>query len=244
MNQTLKLILDLLFGAAIPIAILNYLTQPLGAPVAYVVAALVPVGWVAVDLLFITRSFNYITSYIGLSAIVSGALAFWFVDGWLFALKDTAGHILGLVVFAGSILIGKPMIRYFFAQVVKPDSPERHAELDDLLSEADVHRALVLATLIIVGLNLVLGAVNLWLNLTTVVAAFGTEAFNQQVAHVNGITRVLFPLPTIIGFSVAIFMTYRAVFRHLPVEEGRSPFESDFWELMARRKAAAGADGG
>ena len=99
MNQTTKLVLDLLFGAAIPIAVLTYLTAPLGAPVAYVVAALVPVAWVAVDLAFITRSFNFITSYVGLSAIVSGILAFWFVDGVRFAIKDSASYFVAFLVF-------------------------------------------------------------------------------------------------------------------------------------------------
>jgi hypothetical protein len=110
MSRNTKLFLDILMGAVIPILILNYLSGPLGAPAAYLVSALIPVGWVFVDLLLITRRFNVITSYIGLSAIVRGALAFWFVDGWLFALKDTAGQIVASLVFVGSVAVGWPII--------------------------------------------------------------------------------------------------------------------------------------
>ena len=60
----------------------------LGAPLAYLTAALIPVGWVALDLLVITRQFNAITAVAGITALGSGVLAFWFVDGVLFALKD------------------------------------------------------------------------------------------------------------------------------------------------------------
>jgi hypothetical protein len=238
MNQGTKLVLDIAMGAVIPILILNFLTRPLGAPVAYVVAALVPVAWVAVDLLFITRSFNYITGFAGLSALVNGALAFWFVDGLLFALKDSAGFIVGAAVTAGSLVIARPLLKYFFIQIVKPDTPARRADLNGLLARPDIARAAALATLLICIQYLIFGIINFWLNATTVTAPFGTEAFNLQVAQVNGITRLVFPIPSIAVFGAAIYLIYRAVFRHLPADPGKSLFESDFWELMSRRDAA------
>ncbi len=42
-------------GAVVPTLVLSYLTDPLGAVPAYMVSALVPVGWVLVDLFFVTR---------------------------------------------------------------------------------------------------------------------------------------------------------------------------------------------
>lgn len=81
-------------GAVVPILVLSYLSDPLGAIPAYLVLALIPVGWVLVDLLFVTQRFNFITGFLGLSAIVRGLLAFWFVDGALYALKDSVGGIL------------------------------------------------------------------------------------------------------------------------------------------------------
>src|SRR4051794_23340795 len=110
MPRSLKIVLDLLMGAVLPILVLNNLTAPLGAPLAYVVAALIPVGWVLIDLLVITRQFNAITAAAGITALGSGALAFWFVDGVLFALKDTVGLLSYAGLLIGSVLIGRPFM--------------------------------------------------------------------------------------------------------------------------------------
>lgn len=225
-----------MMGAVIPILILNYLTEPLGAPPAYVISALVPVAWVFIDLFLITRHFNYITSYIGLSAIIRGALAFWFVDGWLFALKDTAGIIVSMLVFGLSLAIGKPFLQFFLVQALNPDSPERSAALNRLMDETPVQRALRQATLIIVFVNLVMGIANFLLNLFIVVAPFGTLAFNQQVAQVNAITRIALTIPDLLAMMGAFWLIYRAMFSVLPSEEGKSQLESDLWDLIRLRE--------
>jgi hypothetical protein len=241
MKPSIKLPLDILMGAVIPILVLNNLTRPLGAPVAYVLAALVPVAWVAVDLLFITRRFNYITSYIGLSAIINGLLAFWFVDGLLFALKDSVGLLVSALAFGGSLLVGKPLLAAFFGQGLNADTPDRLAALADLLAERGVRRGVAVGTAIVVLTNLLLAAINFWLNLTIVVAPFGVEAFNSQVAQVNAITRVAFPIPSILSIGLAIFLVYRVVYRSLPSEGEKPQLESDFWTLMALREARSPA---
>lgn len=238
MKQSTKLFLDLLMGAVIPILILNNLTRPLGAPTAYVFAALVPVAWVLIDLFLISRKFNFITSYAGVTAVMNGALAFWFVDGLLFALKDTAALILTLVVFGGSILIGRPILTFFFRQIVNADTPEREAALADLFAERSVRGAFTTGTLVIVLQSAIAVVVNLYLNLSIVLARFGTEEFNQQVAQVNTITRIVFPILAIIAFTGGIWMVYRTIYRHLPSEEGKSQFESEFWTLMEMRQAS------
>ena len=124
-NRSLKLALDVLLGAVVPILILSYLSDPLGAVPAYLLSALIPVGWVLVDLFFVSRRFNFITAFLGLNAIVRGLLAFWFVDGALYALKDTVGSILIVVVFGGSLLLGHPLLGAFVAQALDPRTPCR-----------------------------------------------------------------------------------------------------------------------
>lgn len=243
MKQSVKLVLDIVMGAVIPILILNYLTEPLGAPAAYVFSALVPVAWVFADLLFITRRFNFITSYVGLSAIVRGLLAFWFVDGLLFAFKDTAGFFLALLVFGGSLLIGRPIMKYFLIQALNPDTPAREAGLRDLLAAPPVYRALVQGSLIVIVVNVLAGVVNFWLNLAIVVAPFGTEAFNLQVAQVNAITRIVLTIPDLIAFGAAFWLIYRALFQILPSEEGKPQIESDFWELLRLHEERRGGVG-
>lgn len=244
MKRSTKLVLDILMGAVVPIMILNLLTRPLGAPPAYVLAALVPVAWVLGDLLFVTRQFNVITSYVGATAIVNGALAFWFVDGVLFALKDSAGLIFTALVLAASILVGRPLMKYFFMQGVGADTPSRRSALEEVLREPPILRALLLGTLIVTLLNALASGANFLLNLSIVTARFGTEAFNSQVAQVNAITRVALPLASLVAFGAAFWLVYRAVFQHLPAEEGKDQLESDFWRLMELREQQRGSVGG
>jgi hypothetical protein len=236
MKQSNKLFLDILMGAVIPILILNNLTKPLGAPTAYVLAAMIPVAWVLIDLFFITRTFNFITSYSGLTAVMQGALAFWFVDGMLFALKDTAALLVTVLVFGGSILIGRPILQFFFRQVVTPTTPQQEEALRVLFAEKNIQRAFTWGTLIIVVQNIITSSINFVLNLQIVIAKFGTDEFNQQVAQVNTITRIAFPILAIIAFGLGLWMVYRAIYRELPSEDGKSQFESEFWTLMDIRE--------
>jgi hypothetical protein len=244
MSRTNKLLLDIAMGAVIPILILNYLTDDLGAVNAYVLSALVPVAWVFIDLLFITKRFNFITSYVGLSAIVRGLLAFWYVDGVLFALKDSAGFVVAVLVFGGSILFGYPIMRAFLVQSLNPDTTDKEASLNELLRERPVYRALVWGTIIVSLVSAMAGLVNFYLNLAIVTASFGTDLFNQQVARVNAITRIALTIPDMLAFGVAFWLLYRALFALLPKEEGKDQFESDFWELMRLREAQLPSEAG
>jgi len=237
-----KLLLDITMGAVIPILILNNLTRPLGAPPAYVIAALVPVAYVLVDTFAISRRFNAITTYVALTAIMNGVLAFWFVDGWRYALKDTAGLIVAVALFFGSIAIGKPMFQFFAAQVLQPDTPQKELSLKALFARPEVRQGMLGATALVGAANAALGAANFLLNLNRVVAPFGTEAFNAQVAEVNAITRVAFTLTSFAVFALAFYLAYRALFRVLPSEEGKSQFESEFWDLVRLSEQRGGGD--
>ena len=111
MSKTLKLMLDILIGAAIPILVLKYGTASLGPLNAYLTAAMIPVVWVLLDLLVITRRFNFITAFVGLTSLMRGGLAFWYVDGLLFALKDSASYVVSFLVFGATALLGSPVTR-------------------------------------------------------------------------------------------------------------------------------------
>ncbi|MCL4506347.1 MAG: hypothetical protein M1434_13390 [Chloroflexi bacterium] len=236
-----KFILDIVMGAVIPILILNNLSRPLGAPAAYVIAALAPVTYVLVDTLIITRRFNFITSYTASTAIMNGALAFWFVDGILYAFKDTASAILNLLLFGGSVIIGRPILRYFLLQALNPDTPERHRTIGELMRESPIARSLIIGTIIITADSLLIGLANFWLNYSNVVAPFGTELFNQQIAQVNAVTRVAFPIFGLISYSIGIGLVFRAMYKCLPSEDGKSQVESNFMTMIdlwqAQRRA-------
>jgi hypothetical protein len=236
--KTLKPILDIFIGAVIPILILNNLTQQLGAELTYVVAALIPVVYTLADTFFISRRFNVITSYVALAAIMNGVLAFWWVDGWRFAIKDTAALLVSSAVFAGSLLLGKPIMRFFMAQILMPDTPAKQNSLERIFAQGNVKKALVVGTCVVLTYSVIAAVVNFFLNLNIVLAPFGGETFNQQVAQVNAITRIAFTLANLAAFGFGFWHIYRALFAVLPSEEGKAQIESDFWTLVDRSSFA------
>ncbi len=235
MSKTVKLSLDILIGAAAPILILKYGTAPLGTLPAYLTAALVPVAWVILDLFVITRRFNFISSYAGAGAIMRGALAFWYVDGALFAFKDTASYMLAVLVFGGSVLIARPVTRAIAFQGLGPDTPDREKALDHIMHEPVVVAALNKSSWIIALSNLLAGIANYIINLKMVLAPFGTPLFNDQVANVNAITRVVLVLPDMLALFWGFSLMYKAVYSLLPAYDKDDPGTEDFWELLRRR---------
>ena len=234
MSRSLKLGLDFLFGLVIPIIILTRFSDELGNITAYVVSMMVPVVWVAADLFFITKRFNFITSFLGLNAVVRGALAFWFVDGAAYAFKDTAPSLLWVVIFGASLVFGRPLISAFLEQTFDPRTPEQERSIRDLFDERPVWRALWLGTLAMVVLSIITSVANFFLNLWIVAAEFGTEAFNVQVAEANAIARFAIAIPEALALVVVFGLAMKTVYARLPGD----PNDKDFWELMRLREQA------
>jgi hypothetical protein len=209
----------------------------MGTLPAYLTAAFVPVVWVLLDLFVITRRFNFISSYAGLSAIMRGALAFWYVTGVLFALKDTASYVLAVLVFGGSAFLAKPVTRSIAFQGLAPESAADERALENLLVQPTVVRALKQAALIIGGVNFFAGIANFLINYTIVLAPFGTPIFNDQVANVNAITRVVLVVPDMLALFWAFSLMYKAMYALLPAEDGDSKDGENFWDLVQRREA-------
>lgn len=243
MSKLLKLTLDILIGAAAPVLILKYGTAPLGTLPAYLTAALVPVVWVLLDLFVISRRFNFITTYGGASAIMRGALAFWYVDGALFAFKDSASYLLAFVVFGLTAFWGTPVTRSIALQGFDPDTPERQAQMQRLLDEPTVFRAMKQAALLIGVTNLLAGLVNYAINLRMVVAPFNTPLFNDQVANVNAITRIVLVLPDMLALFYAFNLMYKAMYALLPGGQEKDADAAEFWELLEQREVALAARG-
>jgi hypothetical protein len=235
-----KLLLDIAMGAVASLLILNNLTRPLDASLAYVLAVLMPVSYVLIDTFVLSRRFNAITTYVASAAIMNGVLAFWFVDGWQYALKSAAGLIVAVGLFFGALLLGRPMFESFAAQVFQPDTPQKDRARCALCARPLVRQSLMTATLIVGAANVMLGAVNFLLSLNIVLAPCGAGSFNAQAAQVNAITRVLFLVVSLGVFAGAFYLVYCAFFQVLPSEAGKSQFESEFWDL-ARLWAQGGA---
>jgi hypothetical protein len=238
MSKSLKLVLDIVLGAVAPVVILKYGTAPLGTLPAYLIAAFVPVVWVLLDLFVITRRFNFISAYAGFGAIMRGALAFWYVSGALFAFKDSASYLLAVIVFGGSAFLAQPVTRSIAMQGLLPETPDDERGLERLLLEPTVIRALRQSALIIGATNLAAGVVNYLINLKIVVAPFGTPLFNDQVANVNAITRVVLVLPDMLALFFAFSLMYKAMYKLLPAADVANKDGENFWDLVRRREAA------
>ncbi len=238
-SRTVKIFLDFLFGLIIPVIILSRFSDELGNAPAYVLSALVPVAWVAIDLLFVTKRFNFITSFLGLNAVVRGILAFWFVDGVAYAFKDSASSLLWVVVFGASLVFGRPLIGAFLEQTFDPRTREQERSIRDLFDEPPARRALWYGTLAMVLLSVVTGIANFFLNLWIVTAEFGTQTFNSQVAESNTIARFAISIPETLALMVVIGLAIRTIYARLPGD----PMQKDFWELMELREGRLQATG-
>ena len=223
--------LDVVLGAVVPILILSYGSDSLGNVAAYLLAALIPVAWVFIDLFFITRRLNFITGFLGLNAVVRGILAFWFVDGVVYAFKDTIGALIAVAIFGGSLFIGRPVVRAFAEQSLDPRTPEQESALGRLFAERPVARSLFWSTGVLALAFAVTGLANFFLNIWIVTAPFGVDAFNDQVARVNAITRVALIIPEFAAWGIAFTLIYRAIHARLPQPTG----DQTFWDLVAQR---------
>lgn len=214
-----KLLVDLIFTLIIPISILSpnllgsgiSFTDMLGSAVtAYVVAALIPVGYTLFDLL-VNRNVSPVAIFAGATALITGALAFWYVDGALYAFKDSLTRLLIAAFAVASVFFRYPLFRIFLDASSVTAKPEERRALDTVMADSTVVRALGTGTLVFAGMELVAAIVNFVANLQIVTAGFDTKEFNAQVARANAVMRVPSIVLFLAGFSLALYIVQRAV---------------------------------
>lgn len=223
-NAVPKTILDLVFTLVIPIIILSPNILGSGISVsqtffgggtqgniyAYVLAALIPVGYVFWDLLA-NKNVSPVALIGGAGALFSGALTFWFVDGFWYAIKDSARSYLLAVFFFVSAFTPIPLFRVFLDAAAIGDPPQQRALVQQAWRDSAIHRALAQASLAFAGVDLVGGIVNSVVNYQRVVAKFGSDDFNAQVAEVNAIMRLPSFAISIAGVALAFWIVQTAV---------------------------------
>lgn len=222
-----KTVWDLIFTAAIPIAILspNLLGEGIGVASllgggkdgnvrAFLLSAAIPIAYVAWDLMR-HRTLSPVAMIGGAGAIASGALALgiahWEVDGLPYAILDSARLYLTALLFALSTLTAVPLFRVLLDATTIGESDADRQATTTALRDPVVHRGLVGATLLFAVMELVQGVINSYVNYERVVAKFGTDDFNAQVAQVNAIMRVPGMVISLIGVWLAISLVQRAV---------------------------------
>lgn len=217
--QTIR---DLIFTLLIPIAVLSpdllgsgfSVADQLGGGTqgnirAYLAAALIPVVYVAWDLIK-NRNVSPVALLGGVGALVGGALAFWYVDGFWYAVKDSArSYLLGLafLISAGTRL---PLFRIFMDTASLSEPPEKRSLMQRALGDPAIHRAIANATVVFALVDIVSGLINSYVNYQRVTAAFGSDAFNAQVAEVNAIMRLPSMGISLLGVGIAFWLLHRA----------------------------------
>ncbi|SMB89452.1 VC0807 family protein [Deinococcus hopiensis] len=225
-----KTVWDLVFTLAVPILILSKDMLSSGISVAellgggtagnvraYLLAAFVPVVYVLWDIL-VNRNLSPVALFGGAGAILSGALAFWYVDGFWYAVKDSARSYLTGLLFLISAATSVPLLRVLLDAFSIGEKPEDRAATQQAMRDPTVHRALVLGTVVYAALDLIGGVVNSIVNYQRVTAKFGSDTFNEQIAQVNAIMRLPSMAIGLIGIGLAIALVQRAVKRRYGAE--------------------------
>ncbi|BDP43907.1 hypothetical protein DAETH_38760 (plasmid) [Deinococcus aetherius] len=221
-----KAVWDLLFTLVLPILILSPNFLGLGLSVsenvfgggeagnvrAYVLASLLPVGYVLTELA-LSRRVSPISLIAGTGAILSGALTFWYVDGFWFAVKDSARSYLTALLFLISAGTTLPLFRVFVDAASLGEKPGTRAALRQATRDRWIHRGLVLGTVACAVFDLIGGVVNSAVNYGRVTARFGSDAFNAQVAEVNAIMRLPEMTISLLGVGLGVWLVQQAVKR-------------------------------
>ncbi|WP_291428940.1 VC0807 family protein [Deinococcus sp.] len=219
-----KTVWDLVFTLVIPILILSPNILGSGISVAeqvfgggtagnvraYLLAALIPVGYVVWDL-SVNRNVSPVALIGGAGALLSGALAFWYVDGFWYAIKDSARSYLTGLLFLISAATSVPLFRVFLDASSIGESPEHRAATQQAMRDPAVHRGLVQGTVVFAVVDLIGGVVNSVVNYGRVTAKFGTDDFNAQVAAVNALMRIPGLVISLVGVAGALWLVNRAV---------------------------------
>ena len=94
MNRQTKIAFDCVVGFAVPVLILQPLSEPLGAVSAHVVMVLVLMAWIWISSCCIPQRFNLMASDAGTFALIQSLLVLLWVNGMQFALQDTMGLLV------------------------------------------------------------------------------------------------------------------------------------------------------
>ena len=237
-----KIVWDLVFTLAIPIALLSPdllgkdasgegigFSDVLGNVQTYVIAALIPAIYILIDTLR-TRQFNPVTTVAASSALLGGGLAFLQVSGAAFALKDSYRPIVFALVMGGSLLLGKPFFQVFLRQAITDITDDKKPLLEKLFSAPNVRLGLRNATLLIAVESVVTAVANFLVNYNVVTLTFGSKAFNAQVLQANAAMYIPSLALSFLGFGAAYWLVQRGVTKDFGSKA--QLFDDTMWDAL------------
>lgn len=215
-----KVLLDLFFTLLLPIAILNpnLLGEGIGVSDflgkngninAYLMASLIPVVYVIWDIV-ILKNISMIALLGGASALMGGALTFWYVDGFWYAIKDSARSYISGLIFIVSAFTYYPLMR-LFTEPLLSSTEENTPSPVQILSRPAIRKSLISGSIAFGIIDIIGGIVNSAANYKYVIAKFGTDEFNAQIAQVNALMRLPNLIISLLGIAAAFYIINAAI---------------------------------
>lgn len=166
---------------------------------AYLLATLLPVAYELGQAL-VHRDRSFLAWYGIGTTLLSGALAFWFVDGLWYAFKTAVALFLQGTLFLGSALVGRPLIQPILVQGTLQSSPATHRPaVRQALTHPGLTRAFQQGGLLFGLSKLLFGGARMAVAYSLVTAPFGTADFNAQA----GVLMAVMYLPGLLFGALA-----------------------------------------
>ncbi len=217
-----SMLLNLSLNLIIPILIFIKLsgTEHLGAKLAVIIAVSIPALYGIADF-FRIRKFNLFSALGVVSILLTGGIALLELDPKYIAIKEASIPGLIFVAVLVSLKTPYPLIKsvVYNRSLVKIDKIT--AALKENNTEAAFERSLTVATYILAASFLLSSILNYILAKLIVVSPAGTEAFNQELGRMMGLSYPVIAVPSTIVLAIAFAYLIRSVgkFTSLKLEE-------------------------
>lgn len=192
-----NLFYSVIFNIGLPIFILSKTNGIFGPTKSLLIAIFFPIGYAFFDF-YRRRQINPLSVIGVVSLILKGTFALFKLDGVLFALQEAAmPTFVGLFAIA-SIKFGKPLINYFIYNENIFNIEKLEQKLIENQNSTSFSRLLQQLTWIFACTFLLGGVLNYFLALNIIVSPAGTQAFNQELAHMIFLSYIIVVVPKLI----------------------------------------------
>lgn len=207
-----NMLLSFLFNIIIPTGILLKASSEefLGPKYALVTAIMFPLGYILWDVL-VRRDYSIVSILGFINVLLTGGLGLMKVEGIWFALKEAAvPGVIGAAVLS-SLTREKPLTyallfneKIFDIDKIKEklQSPSEQSQFKDIMK---------LTTLLLAGSFFVSSILNFILGYLIIKSPSGSEAFNEELAHMQLLSYPVIMLPSMAVMGIALYKLFNGI---------------------------------
>ncbi|MDR1729297.1 MAG: hypothetical protein LBR52_01385 [Prevotellaceae bacterium] len=209
-NEKENPFVNLLVNIVIPVVILLSLTKRIGPEYALILALLFPAGAFLYDL--VTKKTANFTSIVGVvSVLLLGVIGVLKLPKEWVAIKEAA---VPLIIGIGVIISLKtkyPLVRKLLYNEKFMDTRRIDHILKEQKKEKVFDKILVYSTYMIAGSFLLSSALNFTLAKILIRSEPGTEAFNEEIAHMTALSFPVIALPSTLVMLLALWYLFHSI---------------------------------